>query len=161
MSYRRERKAMVCTEYGWARTSQLFISHAGANLNTSSFLLCRRDLDCHLLVILEHAPHLAAKTTKLLCRGACLCCHLLAHNYKFRINKSKNSVTPCQNDDKIVIKDIFPTATHKKNHCSPLLSACRSSVLQHIRMSPNTFVSDYLLSRVNYIFSVGILKLKS
>lgn len=94
--------------------TQLFISHAGANLNTSSFLLCRRDLDCHLLVILEHAPHLAAKTTKLLCRGACLCCHLLAHNYKFRINKSKNSVTPCQNDDKIVIKDIFPTATHKK-----------------------------------------------
>lgn len=68
---------------------------------------------------LEHAPHLAAKTTKLLCSGACLFAAISWHTTTINsglINKSKNNRR--QHDDKITQshkKDIFffPTATHK------------------------------------------------
>lgn len=85
---------------------------------------------------LEHAPHLAAKTTKLLCSGACLFAAISWHTTTINsglINKSKNNRR--QHDDKITQshkKDIFFPHSNPQNHCSPFLSACRSSVIQNI-----------------------------
>lgn len=81
---------VICKEYGWARTSQ-----AGADpLNTSLLLLhpaCAPPLPYRLrLPPIGHSwtcTTQAATTTKFLCGGACLCCHLPARkNYKFPIN---------------------------------------------------------------------------